>query len=72
MTEVFTVLVFFLLSLVPATLVLSVVIYALRAGRKLVGRCGGCGYDLRGLGSRRECPECGRHFELDAKGNAVS
>src|SRR4051794_19747730 len=27
-------------------------------------RCLGCGYPLRGLGSRR-CPECGREFDAD-------
>jgi hypothetical protein len=39
------------------------------------GRCRGCGYDLRGLTSRR-CPECGRPFlhriPLDASGDANS
>lgn len=26
------------------------------------GRCATCGYDLRGLGERTRCPECGRPF----------
>jgi len=37
-----------------------------------IGECAVCGYDVRGLGERRACPECGEPFRLNAHGDRVS
>lgn len=37
------------------------------AGPAALGRCGACGYDLRGLLAPR-CPECGKAFDPDKVG----
>lgn len=72
MLEVLIGLIFALLVLIPITLTLWLLVYAARAATRMVGACRRCGYDLRGLGERTRCPECGQPFEINARGDAVS
>lgn len=72
MVEVLVVIVFALLVLVPITLTIWLLVYAARAATSFVGRCRRCGYDLRGLEGRHECPECGQPFIVNAHGDAIS
>ena len=62
--------------LIPGLSMLGVMAYLfisiLNKRSKVIGRCRGCRYDLRGLGDIRRCPECGQPFEVDVRGNAVS
>jgi len=64
--------VFSLFVLIPLVLVLWLLVYAARAATVSVGRCARCGYDLRGLGERRACPECGLGFRVNAAGDPLS
>jgi len=61
-----------ILVVIPLGLTIWLLIYAARQATRLVGTCKGCGYDLRNLEDQRHCPECGRAFRLDDKGNAIS
>lgn len=64
--------VFGLIVLAPITLTLTLLVYAARAATLCVGKCRRCGYDLRGLGDVRACPECGKGFVVNGRGDAIS
>jgi hypothetical protein len=61
-------LVLLLVALIPTA---AYLILASRAKPTPRGACGTCGYDLRNLGDRRACPECGRPFRLGRRGDPV-
>jgi hypothetical protein len=70
--EALPVVVFLLLTAIPATGTIVLIVCAARWATKHVGVCRKCGYDLRQLGETRECPECGQPFVLDERGQAIS
>ena len=71
MVEIIVVLVFTSFGVVPIVLVAWLVMSASRSAMAL-GTCRRCGYDLRKLGDRRRCPECGEPFRLGSRGEPIS
>ncbi len=64
--------IFAMIVLGPLGLTIWLLCHAARAATRAVGRCRSCGYDLRRLGPRRQCPECGRPFRINEDGDAIS
>ena len=63
---------FVALVVVPIVLTIWLLIYAAHHSTQVVGRCKKCDYDLRDLGDRRTCPECGHPFTINESGQVVS
>ncbi|MCE9590918.1 MAG: hypothetical protein K8S99_10375 [Planctomycetes bacterium] len=64
--------VFGVFTLIPLTLVVWLLVFAARRATRAINQCKACGYDLHSLGDRRECPECGRPFQVNQNGDVVS
>jgi len=63
---------FVALVVTPIVLTIWLLIYAAHRSTHVIGRCKQCDYDLRDLGDRRACPECGHPFYVNERGDVVS
>ena len=72
MTKLLIAAMFVVLVVLPIVLTIWLLIYAAHKATHVVGRCKQCGYDLRDLGDRRACPECGFPFTVNRRGDVIS
>lgn len=73
MTEWLFIIVFGVFTLIALPLILWLLVYAARQATRTINECKACGYDLHGLPSTtHHCPECGRPFDINERGDTVS